>query len=539
MADKASEAFKEFREYSVAEFFRKNRQMLGYSGAIKSLTTAVHEYVTNALDACEVAGILPDVYVELRKKGEGYLLIVQDNGPGIPKEYVGKVFGTMLAGTKFHVFKQQRGQQGIGATGVVMFSQVTTGKPTRIITSTGNGMIYEALISIDIKHNRANVEDAKEYPGQMRGTRIETELKGVLYQRGERSPDEYLRRTALANPHARITWKNPDGVVTVWDRALNVLPKIPKETKPHPKGIETDDLMYFAAHTKARTIKAFLMNDFSRISAKKAKELETLSGVDFQKKPSAMTWDEAERIVKAIKKVKFIAPPTDCLIPIGEKELEKAVKNVLKPEYYKIITRPPALYRGGVPFIVEAAIAYGGGLETESQKSNGNDISIKIMRFANRVPLLFDAGGCAITKAVNSIDWKRYGVTPQTPVTVIVNFTSIHVPYTGAGKEAIAEEEEVMKEIRLALQDAGRRVSAYLSGKRRKAEMEKKKRTLEVYAIPVAQSIAAVTGADYEDLLNRLKRIVESRYHEITEEPEPEEPVPEEELEEDADAEDV
>ncbi len=534
MTDKAAEAFKEFKEYSVAEFFRKNRQMLGYSGAIKSLTTAVHEYVTNALDACEVAGILPDLYIELRKKGEGYLLIVEDNGPGIPKHYVGKVFGTMLAGTKFHVFKQQRGQQGIGATGVVMFSQVTTGKPTKIVTSTGNGIIYEADISIDIKHNRANVENPKEYPGNMRGTRIETELKGVLYQRGDRSPDEYLKRTALANPHAKITWKNPDKVVTVWDRAMNELPKIPKETKPHPKGIETDDLMYFAAHTKAKTIRSFLINDFVRISGQKATELETLSGVDFKKKPSAMTWDEAEQIVKAIQKTKFIAPPTDCLIPIGEKELEKAVKNVLNPEYYKIITRPPALYRGGVPFMVETAIAYGGELQAnETKKKSGSELSIQIMRFANRVPLLFDAGGCAITKAVNSIDWKRYGVTPQTPLTVVVNLTSIHIPYTGAGKEAISEEEEITKEIKLSLQDTGRRVSAYLSGKKRRAELEKKKRTLEIYAIPVAEAIAEVTGADKDMLVKRIRQIVEARYEEITEEPEEEDVNVEEEEEED------
>ena len=98
---KAEEIFKEFKEHSIAEFFKKNRQMLGYSGKVRSLVTVVHEYVTNNLDACEEANILPDISVMVKQIGEDkYSIAVSDNGPGIPKIYIGKALAVILAGTK-------------------------------------------------------------------------------------------------------------------------------------------------------------------------------------------------------------------------------------------------------------------------------------------------------------------------------------------------------------------------------------------------------------------------------------------------------
>ncbi len=507
---------KGFREYSIAEFFKKNRQMLGYSGKIKSLTTAVHEYVTNALDACEEAGILPDIFVKIEQLGnEHYKLIVEDNGPGIPKKLVGKAFGSMLAGTKFHRFQQARGQQGIGAAGVVMFSQITTGKPTKVVTSKGNGVIYECLLSIDVKTNTPKIEAEKEYPGEMRGVRIESELKGVKYQKGDYSPDEYIRRTALVNPHAKITYINPNNLTTIYDRAVEKLPKVPKPTKPHPKGLTTDDLLGYASITKSRTVKSFLVNDFTRVSSAKAEEIAKKVSFDMNKRPQDLTWEEAEEIIKVIQEMSFIAPPTDCLIPIGKEQLEKAVENILEPEFKAIITRPPAIYRGGVPFIVEVALSYGG---KSGKQISQEESKIELMRFANRVPLLFDAGACAITKAVQSVEWKRYKIREDTPMSILINFTSIYVPYTGAGKESIADEEEILKEIKLALMDAGRKLGTYLSGRRRKEEREKRLKEFMKYIPETAKSIAKLAGKDPKEIEEKLKQIVFEKYEETEKE---------------------
>ncbi len=518
----AKEIFKVFKEHSIAEFFKKNRQMLGYSGAIKSLTTVIHEYLTNSLDACEEAGILPEIYIEIKRMGpDSYLVINEDNGPGIPKKIVGKAFGTMLAGTKFHRFQQARGQQGIGGAGCIMFSQITTGKPTKVTTGIGKGTVYEADISIDLKNNQSKISNEKEFPGTMRGIRIETHLKGVKYQKSEQGPDEYIRRTALANPHARILYINPDKLKTVYDRVVDKIPRLPKKTKPHPMGIETDDMMSYASRSKARSIKGFLTNDFTRFSSQKANDLQKVVDFDLNKTPQSLSWEEAEKIVQAIRGMRFVAPPTDVLTPIGEAHLIKALHSILQPEFETVLTRKPALYRGGVPFIVEVALAYGGnsGKASSGNGKNGrkNDENVsqkqmEIMRFANRTPLLFDSGSCAITKAVQSINWRKYGIQPDGPVTVLVNFTSIHVPYTTAGKQAVSDEEEILKDIRLTLMDTGRRLGLYVSGKRKKYEKEKRLEQFMRYIPETASAIAKITGKANELIQKKLEKIVKEKY---------------------------
>ena len=507
---------KDFAEHSVAEFFKKNRQMLGYSGKIKSLTTVVHEYVTNALDACEEAGIPPDLYIQVEKLGqEHYKVIVEDNGPGIPKKLVGKAFGKMLAGTKFHRFQQARGQQGIGGAGCVMYGQVTTGKPTKVVTSNGNGTIYECRLTIDVKINEAKIADEKEYSGQMRGTRIETELKDVLYQKSDQNPDEYLRRTALANPHVKFTYINPDSLTTVYDRAIDAVPPMPKASQPHPKGITVDDLLSMTSNTTARTTKSFLTTEFSRMSSAKADEVQKQTSFDMNKRPKDLTWEEAEQVVSAIKKMTFIAPPTDVLIPISESHLEKALENILKPEFKSVLTRPASVYSGGVPFVVEVALAYSGKAGKQIPEGSSPEQfqdRMEIMRFANRVPLLFDSGGCGITKAVQSVEWKRYGLQPDLPLTVLVNFTSIHVPYTGAGKQAVIDDEDIIKDIRLALMEAGRKLGLYVSGQRRQHESETRLKELMRYVDPVAEALHGLTDTSLTKLKKELIELIEAKY---------------------------
>ncbi len=517
MAEKASKLFQAFKEHSVAEFFKKNRQMLGYSGKIRSLTTIVHEYVTNSLDACEEAGILPDIDVTIDQMGpEHYKVIVQDNGPGIPKTHVGKVFGKMLAGTKFHRFIQQRGQQGIGAAGCTMYAQITTGKPVRVITSTGNGMIYECSVMIDVKRNEPVITDEKEYPGTMRGTKVIGEFKEVKYVKGEYGPYEYLRRTAIANPHAKIVFRDPDGQRHVWERATDKLPAIPKPSKPHPLGITAHDLLEYASATNARTLRSFFVQTFDRMSTAKVKEIEELTGIDFNRKPSSLTWEEAAAIVDAIKKVKFLAPSTKNLYPIGEEQIEKAILNVLKPEFHSVVTRPPSVYQGGVPFIVEAGIAFGGN----AGKDVGGSKKMEIMRFANRAPLLFDAGADVITKVVNEIDWKRYGVrdAENMPITIVVNITSTYIPYTSAGKQAIADVEEIHKEVKLALQLVARKTSQHISRKIREKEKSEKRKTLVKYIPEIAYALEKLAGVKKQEIEKKLLKIVERKYKEWEEE---------------------
>lgn len=549
----SKELFREFKIQSVSEFFRRNAAMLGYTGKIRSMTTLIHEAVTNALDACEEAGILPYVRVEIEDLGsEHYKIIVEDNGPGIPEKYIAHVFGKMLAGTKAHRNIQSRGQQGIGISGAVMFAQMTSGKATRVITSTG-GDIIEAWVMIDVERNEGKVVKKTRYenPTGWRGTRIELEVKDVRYIRSKQGPYWYLKLTAIANPHAHIELIEPDGKLIVFPRSSKEVPEPPVEMKPHPKGVITDDVFRMAKKTRRETVKRFLIGEFSRISDQRVEELiryiaalrlikkedknrrkhlmERLASGEIdiilrsygkkgkqalraakkliEKEPAKLTWHETEEIVEAFKYMKFLAPPTHGLRPIGEINIERGLVSILKPEFVTALTRSPRVYRGGVPFQVEVGLAFGGNIE------NG----FNLLRYANRVPLLFDAGSCVTTLATKSVDWKRYRIDDleNAPLMVMINVLSVHVPYTSTGKQSIASEEEIYEEIRLALMEVGRRLKRYLSGKHRKLYVVKRRKTLEKYIDEIAKALSALVNEPEEEVRNYFVELITRRFEEV------------------------
>jgi len=518
---------KEFKEHSVAEFFKKNMQMLGLYGKVRMLTTIVHEYVTNSLDACEEAGILPEIEVKIEELGpEYYLVTVRDNGPGLTKETVGKALAQLLAGTKFHRLIQMRGQQGIGASGCTMLSQMTTGKAIKIISGTGKGKAFACELAIDPKKNEPKIYNLKDIDRDFRGLMVQARFKGVLYKESLMGPLEYLRRTAIANPHAKIIFRSPKGERIVFNRTTTYMPKLPKPMKPHPAGATVDDIITLSQVTKAQKVSSFLKSEFDRIGDTTIERLQKLVNFDLNKDPKKLTWQEAEAIINAFKQIKFIAPSTEGLIPIGEERIKKSLESIVQPEHVCTLTRPAKVYAGGYPFQVEVGIAYGGkagivseeGSDEESKKNNVLDVmeeqnqgvKVEIMRFANRAPLLFDAGSCAMTKAVHSIDWKRYGIKDleNIPLTIFINFLSVHVPYTGAGKQAVADEDEIMEELRLALMMCARKTAHYISAKRAQIERKMKRDIFYRYIPEVADALSKITKKEKEKLIKKLEQLV-------------------------------
>ncbi|MCL4403665.1 MAG: DNA topoisomerase VI subunit B [Candidatus Marsarchaeota archaeon] len=510
----ADEIFKEFKEHSVAEFFKRNRQMLGYSGKVRSLVTAVHEYVTNSLDACEEAGILPSIYVKVEQTGEDrYRVIVGDNGPGIPQNFAGKALATILSGTKFNRYMQQRGQQGIGAAGCTMFAQITTGKPIHFKSGTGNGKAYECNISIDTLKNKPIVENMTPITEDFHGSEVAAEFGDVKYENSDKSVYEYLRRTALSNPHLELRFVDPTGAESTFVRATDQIPQKPKAAQPHPLGMTINDLLDMAKVSANNKISAFLTESFSRFSQNKLSEVKGIAtGVDFDKAPKYMTWADAEAIIKAIKEVKWIAPDASFIIPIGKAQVEVAVKNILNPDFMSVVERKPQVFRGGVPFIVEAAVAFGG----QAGRSSDDGQRGSLMRFANRVPLLYDAGSCAITEAVRNLQWKRYGLDMETqPVSVFVNVSSVYIPYSGVGKEAIAQEEEIMFEIRLAVMDALRGVQRYVSGRKQASHEMSRYKLIMRYTSQLASDLSDMSDKDKEAIEKNLRELVEMHYPKV------------------------
>jgi len=383
---------------------------------------------------------------------------------------------------------------------------MTTGKPTKVITGRGNGKCLTLELTIDPKMNEAKMTNIKEIDKDFRGTAVQAKFKGVLYRDSDQGALEYLRRTVIANPHAQISFRDPMGQKFTFKRTHNMVPEKPEEIKPHPKGTTVDDILSYCKMTKGRTVSTFLTNDFDRMGAKGIEEVKKRVHFDMNKDPKTLTWEEAEEIVKAFKAIDFIAPTTDALRPIGEDQIRKSLQSIVQPEFLTVLTRKPAVYAGGYPFQVEIAIAYGGS----AGKKVNEQTQMEIMRFANRVPLLFDAGNCALTKAIQTVDWKRYDIkdVENAPVTVFVNFISVHIPYTGAGKQAIADEEEVLEEIRLALMQTGRKAGIYIAHKRREAENQQKRIMFYKYIPEICRAFSAITKTNEDTLKKNMEKMV-------------------------------
>jgi len=511
----AAELATKQRDISVSEFFAKNRHLLGFDNPAKALLTTVKEGVDNALDACEEGGVLPDIRVEISQLAETrFRIAIEDNGPGIVRAQVPKILGSLLYGSKFHRLRQSRGQQGIGISAAGMYGLLTTGKPVKIITRAGQrAKAHHFELVIDTRKNEPKVKRDVEIDWRKgQGTRVEIELEGT-YRGGQHSVDSYIRQISLANPHAQITYVPPKaeahGAEHTFPRVTKEIPEETAEIQPHPYGVELGVLMQMFRDTKARNLRSCLNGDFSRVSPRTSKEICEKSGVAATRRPSEIGREEAEKIHKAIQDTKIMAPPTDCIAPIGEDLILRALKAEVRADYYASVTRRPAIYRGN-PFLVEVGLAYGGELTSED--------SVTVYRYANRVPLQYQQGACAITKAVTGTDWKQYqmqhprGAPPLGPMLLMVHIASVWVPFTSESKDAIAHYPEIIKELRLALQECGRRVATHIRKRKREADEEKKRAYIVQYIPQVAvglQQILDLSDKDRDKVVVNLTDVLE------------------------------
>ncbi len=492
----AEELAKKQREISIAEFFEKNRHLLGFDNPRKALLMAVKEAVDNSLDACEEARILPEISVELIQLEETrFRVIIENNGPGIVQAQIPKIFAKLLYGSKFHKLSSTRGQQGIGISATVLYGQLTTGKPATILSKTGKGKkAHQFKLKINTSTNNPDViEDVEvDWEEKEHGTRIEIDMEGS-YIKGRQSVDEYLKETAIVNPHTTFIYANPEAEQIIFPRVTEELPLEVKEIKPHPYGVELGRLIKMLEITPAKTLQQFLTTEFVRVGPGTAKEICENSALLPNTKPKLVSRDMAENLQKGIIKTKIIAPPTDCISPIGAELLERGLRKEINAEFYCATTRPPEVYRGN-PFIIEAALAFGGEQEAEN--------TVRIMRFANRVPLLYQQGACASANAIQNTAWKNYGLDqsknalPTGPCTILVHITSVWVPFTSESKEALAHYTEIIKEIKLALQECGRKLAMYVNKKRRIGEESKKRSYIEKYIPHVAEALKEIIGLD-------------------------------------------
>ncbi|HUT60562.1 MAG TPA: DNA topoisomerase VI subunit B [Phycisphaerae bacterium] len=529
------------RSISVSEFFAKNRHLLGFDNPRKALLTTIKEAVDNSLDACEEAGILPVVEIRIEQLSETqFKVAVQDNGPGIVRQQIPHIFGRLLYGSKFHRLRMSRGQQGIGISAAGMYGLLTTGRPVGITSRTGpRSPAHYYELQIDTRANKpVIIKDEKSDWDSPRGTRVEIELE-ARYQKGRQSVDDYLQQTAIANPHVTLSYHAPDGREQRYEPASKQLPPVPKEIRPHPQGVELGLLIKMLQDTKARTINQFLTKEFSRVSPRVAGQVLQQAGLKPTTRCGRLNGEAAKAVYQAIQNVKIMAPATNCVVPIGEDQLVAGLKQVVAAEFYTASTRSPAVYRGN-PFIIEAALAYGRPPQPDKPEAAGKkprqkklfaepaapeakeeppeQSLAKLIRFANRVPLLYQPGACAIHKAVVGTNWKAYGLAqsrgalPSGDLTVVVHMASVWVPFTSESKEAIASYPEILKELRLALQECGRRLGAHVRRTVRIHREMQKRSYIEKYIPAIGEAlrdILELKDKDVTKVCSRLKDVLE------------------------------
>jgi len=499
---------KKQKEISVAEFFERNKHILGFGNPTRALVTTIKEAVDNGLDACEEVSILPDILVQI-SKGEDeneWVIAIEDNGPGIVKEQIKHIFGRLLYGSRFHAIRQSRGQQGIGISAVVLYSQLTTGKHATVTSKSQED--FPAVImelAIDTNKNRAEVlNKTLDHWDKPTGTRIEVPIQAD-YTRGRRYIYDYLRNTSIVNPHAKITFIEPDGSIHVFDRTSDIVPANSEEIKPHPQGIELGTLIKIGKNSKARKLSSFLKTEFVSMGSRTTNLVCETAGLDQNLNPVTMSRDQFLALHKAFQQVKIMAPPMNCLSPIGETLIRRSLKQEtqeISPEFIITSSRPPTAYAGN-PFQVEVGLVYGGNLSKDDQ--------VKIMRFANRVPLLYQQGGCVITQAISNIDWRRYGLEqrsgkgiPNGPAIILVHVASTQIPFTSESKEAIADIAEIENEIKLSLRACARNVERHI----RKKDRRKKTRDKFLLITKILPEIAKKSASMLERPLPPLDSVI-------------------------------
>jgi len=497
-----------FEEISAADFFYRNRDIAGFTNPSRAIFAAVRELVENSLDAAESMKILPDVYVRLSYEGEAsqetqiYKLRVEDNGIGIQPRHIPLAFGQVLFGSKYKL-KQQRGTFGLGGKMAILYGQITTHQPAVITSSTGQAKIYSYKLMIDIQKNRPLILDRRVLINkeQWRGTVVEFSLEGDYFRAMPKLLD-YFKQTAMVNPYANLTFVDPKGRLYKFTRGTKEMPEPPKETRPHPYGVDVELLQRLIQITSCHNMFDFLKTHFHRVGDITAQKFLEFSALSPSKNPKRLSHEEIVRLMHSLKKYReFLPPDASCLSPLGEELLRAGIMKELKPEFVVVHQRKPATYAGH-PFIVEVGIAYGGEVPKRG--------AFVIYRFANRIPLLYDEASDVSVRVITAMNWRRYRVQPEMPVAVLVHICSTKVPYKTVGKEFISDRPEVRKEVANGLREVARQIQHFMS---RREHVDRDRKRLSVFSkyLPrIAEFSAKLAGKakppDIEKLLQSVKQ---------------------------------
>ncbi len=491
---------------STAEYFAKNLQQVGFSSPLKAVLTTLKEAVDNSLDACEQHKILPDLEIEVRKVGNGSAkntdlikIVVEDNGPGIDVDDLAKVFGEYLASSKFGRGQCSRGQQGIGISAATTWAQMTNAKGVQVISKTkGMRKAISAQVDVDIKTNTGIVRNKEmiDWKNRTHGVRVEFLMDGRIQLNGDGGLQTYIEGTALLNPHVAMKYRLGDMEWQKTDRVSNESPEIPEATLPHPHTFKLGEFITHSTLYGKISLSKFLKTGFSRINDQSIKDF-VKAGMPkglVEKTISSLSEEEFKKVFQSIQATELMAPSTKSVLMVGEESLSKSINRLGKVDFFSVVTRKPIIC-DFKPVVVEVALAR--FIDRGDEQS-----PVQLLRFANRVPLQFDKSGCAITWAIESVNWKSYGLgqpkesLPQGPYVFAVSVVSPFIKFKNASKETIDASEELVEEIRRALMQAGQKLSRHIKHEMKEADLERKLAHIEQFGPILVEKLVLIAGAN-------------------------------------------
>lgn len=488
---------------STAEYFAKNLQQVGFSSPLKAVLTTLKEAVDNSLDACEQAGILPELEVQVLKVGAGssrntdlIKIVVEDNGPGIDPDDLAKVFGEYLASSKFGRGQCSRGQQGIGISAATTWAQLTNAKGAFVLSKTAKmRKAVKAQVDVDIKSNLGVLrkKDTVEWD-KPHGVRVEFTIDGRVQLNGDGGLITYLEGTVLVNPHLSLRYKLLENDWVKVDRVSETIPEVPAATLPHPHTFKLGEFITHATLFGKVSLSKFLKTGFSRVTDQSIKEFTTkgLPKGLLEKPLTALKEEDLKKVFTAVQETQLMSPSTRSVLTVGEEALSKSIQRLGEVDFFSVVARKPVIC-DFKPVAVEVALARFKDRNLEA------DSPVQLLRFANRVPLQFDKSGCAITRSIESVNWKTYGLQqpknslPLGPYVFAVSVVSPFIKFKNASKETIDASDELVEEIRRALIQAGQRLSRHIRKEVKEADLERKLQHIELFAPILVESLVRIT----------------------------------------------
>jgi DNA topoisomerase-6 subunit B len=491
---------------STAEYFAKNLQQVGFSSPLKAVLTTLKESVDNSLDACESASILPDLLIEISKVGTGSTkntdlirIVVEDNGPGIDAEDIAKVYGEYLASSKFGRGTCSRGQQGIGISAATTWAQMTNARGVNVISKTKKARkAMSAQVDVDIKSNTGILKNKEMLDwDREHGTRVEFILDGRIQLNGDGGLLTYIEGTVLVNPHLTVTYKLMEADFVTVTRVSTEVPQVPEATLPHPHTFKLGEFITHSTLFGKTTLSKFLKTGFSRISDQSISDFakKGLQKSLLEKPVSSLKEDDFKKVFAAVQATDLMAPSTRSVLTVGEESLSKSIARLGEVDFFSVVTRKPCIC-DFKPVVVEVALA------RFKDRNQQGDTPVQLLRFANRVPLQFDKSGCAITWAIESVNWKSYGLQqpkdslPLGPYIFAVSIVSPFIKFKNASKETIDASDELVAEIRLALIQAGQKLSRHIKKETKEADLERKLAHIEQFGPILVEGLARLVNAN-------------------------------------------